>query len=136
LDADPPHLIAQAQFVPSLRRSDKVGEPLADVIKKDVPWIASTHRLPTQKPEVLIEARRKVRIDRSRDLTRTRTHTELIASRDVHIDVKAYLSRHAPPSALSQRGDRCKKNASDFILSGKLVTTASPVRDRVLLARG
>jgi hypothetical protein len=109
LDAHLSQLASQTQFVPSLRQSDKVGEPLANVIEKDVAGIANAYRLPTQEPEFLIETRRKVRNDFSRDLTRTRTHTELIASRGIHVDVNAYLFRPAPPRALVVAA-RCPMN--------------------------
>jgi hypothetical protein len=92
-----PNLIDQAQFIPPLRWSDQFGEPITDVTEEDVPWVTSAHRLPTQKPEVLIETRRKIRIDSSRDLTRTTAHPEPIVAGSVNVDLNAHLARHAPP---------------------------------------
>ena len=55
-------------------------------------------RLPSQEPEVLVEARREIGVDAGRDLAPARTHPEHVVSRGVDIDVNAYLALHVPPS--------------------------------------
>src|ERR1700693_5688417 len=73
LDAHLSHLIAQAQCPPPLRWRDKTRELVPDVIEKDIPSVANAHGLPTQEPEVLIETRRKIRVDLSDKLAASTT---------------------------------------------------------------
>jgi hypothetical protein len=52
--------------------------------------------LPSQEPEVLVEARREVRVDAARDLAPARTHPEPVLSGGADIDVNAHLTGHVP----------------------------------------
>ena len=61
------------------------------MIEQDIARVACPNGLPAQEPQILIKARRKIRIDGGRELARTGTDAEPILA-PLHFQVRPYLA--------------------------------------------
>jgi hypothetical protein len=71
------------------------------VIEQDIARVASPNGLPSQEPQILIKARRKIRIDGGRELARTGTDAEPILAAGVSIDLNAKVHARLKKSNLN-----------------------------------